>query len=78
MLEGKHMTVASTGKQRQTIRSRPPRPATTSTVPDVSSVVDAGAFHAPDGCEAQGCPGFSCAQENESRLVVLGVVAYGI
>src|ERR1700674_4288396 len=27
---------------------------------------------------AQRCPGFSCAQENESRLAVLGVVAYGI
>ncbi len=51
MLEGKHMTVASAGKQRQTIR---PRPATTSTVPEVSSVVDAGAFHAPDGCERAG------------------------
>jgi hypothetical protein len=27
---------------------------------------------------AQGCPGFSCAQENESSLAVLAVVAYGI
>jgi LysR family transcriptional regulator, hydrogen peroxide-inducible genes activator len=27
---------------------------------------------------AQGCPGFSCAQENESGLALLGVVAYGI
>src|SRR6267143_2447812 len=26
----------------------------------------------------QGCPGSSCAQENESSLAVLGVVAYGI
>ena len=73
MLEGKHMTVASAGKQRQTIR---PRPATTSTVPEVSSIVDAGVFHALDVCERQGCPGFSCAQENESGLAVLGVVAY--
>src|SRR6267143_504251 len=30
------------------------------------------------GAEAQGGPGFSCAQQNESRLAVLGVVAYGI
>jgi hypothetical protein len=30
------------------------------------------------GAEAQGGPGFSRAQQNESRLAVLGVVAYGI
>src|SRR5260370_11294669 len=30
------------------------------------------------GAEAQGCPGFSCAQQDESRLAVLGIVAYGI
>src|SRR4029077_4290728 len=45
---GQHMTVASAGKQRQTIRARP---ATASSVPEVSSVVDARAFHAPDVCE---------------------------
>ena len=61
MLEGKHMTVASAGKQRQTIR---PRPATTSTVPEVSSVVDARAFHAPDVCERAGMSWvFLCTRE---------------
>jgi hypothetical protein len=30
------------------------------------------------GANAQRCPGFSRAQENESSLAVLGVVAYGI
>jgi hypothetical protein len=69
MLEGKHMTVASAGKQRQTIRPRPttsirPRPATTSTVPEVSSVVDARAFHAPDVCERAGMSWvFPCTRE---------------
>ncbi len=61
MLEGKHMTVASAGKQRQTIR---PRPAVTSTVPEVSSVVDARAFHAPDVCEPAGMSWvFLCTRE---------------
>ena len=61
MLEGKHMTVASAGKQRQTIR---PRPATTNTGREVSSVVDAGAFHAPDACERAGMSRvFLCTRE---------------
>ena len=55
------MTVASAGKQRQTIR---PRPAVTSTVPEVSSVVDAGAFHGPDVCEPAGMSWvFLCTRE---------------
>src|ERR1700681_4090046 len=39
-----------TTSNHQTTSIRP-RPATTSTVPEVSSVVDARAFHAPDVCE---------------------------
>src|ERR1700732_80103 len=39
-----------TTSNHQTMFIRP-RPATTSTVPEVSSVVDARAFHAPDGYE---------------------------
>jgi hypothetical protein len=64
MLEGKHMTVASAGKQRQTIRPLRPLPATTSTVPEVSSVGDARAFHAPDVCERAGMSWvFLCTRE---------------
>src|SRR5260370_30236666 len=69
-------------KRRETTSNRQTtsdhEPATTSSVPEFFSVVDAGAFHGLMGAEAQGCPGFSCAQQDESRLAVLGIVAYGI
>ena len=66
-----------TTSNHQTTSIRP-RPATTSTVPEVSSVVDAPHFMRLMCAKAQGCRGFSCAQENESSLAVRGVVAYGI
>jgi hypothetical protein len=51
----------TTSNHLTTIR---PRPTTTSTVPEVSSLVDAGAFHVPDVCERAGMSWvFRCTRE---------------
>jgi hypothetical protein len=80
MLEGKHMTVASAGKQRQTIRpcssDHDQRLRVRCRKFLLSSML--AHFMRLMGTNAQRCPGFSCAQENESSLAILGVVAYGI
>jgi len=54
----------TTSNHQTTITTIKPRLATTSTVPEVSSLVDAGAFHAPDVCERAGMSWvFLCTRE---------------